>query len=192
MFIFWSLARVKACVRAISSACCEDVWVGSVADLMRLAGITLSGCPWTIVYRAPNGACFGAVPSMNYDGTLESVRGWSVICSKGLSVTSKVWTQSWNRCSASGSGVGSKLAGLRGLQGIKERDGPRRCGWGFVIEQGAEKGKPDERVNLWRNEVSIHLEEHFGLVFGLHVLRGWLQLRPEDKVAIWAWRDQVV
>ena len=34
MFIFWSLARVKACVRVISSAYCEDMWVG-VADLRR-------------------------------------------------------------------------------------------------------------------------------------------------------------
>ena len=57
------------------------------------------------------------------------------------------------------------------------------CG-GSVVEQWAEKGKPDERVNLRRNEVSIHLEEHFGLVFGIQVLRGWLQLRPGDKVAI--------
>ena len=53
-----------------------------------------------------------------------------------------------------------------------------------VVEQGAEKGKPDERVNLCRNDVSVYLEEHFGLVFGLQVLRGWLQLRPGDKVAI--------
>ena len=43
---------------------------------------------------------------------------------------------------------------------------------GCVVEQGVEKGKPDERVNLGRNEMSIHLEEHFGLVFGLQVLRG--------------------
>ena len=130
MFIFWSLARVKACVRAISSACCEDVWAGSVADLMRQGGIPLSVRPWTIAYPAPNGAYVWALPSMNqYSGTLGPVRGWPVIYSKGLSIISKVWTQSWNRCSAFGSGVGSKLAGLRGLQGIKERDGSRRCVW---------------------------------------------------------------
>ena len=50
------------------------------------------------------------------------------------------------------------------------------CG-GFVVEQGAEKEKPDGR-----NEVSIHLEEHFGLVFGLQLLRGWLQLRRRGSV----------
>ena len=55
---------------------------------------------------------------------------------------------------------------------------------GSVVEQGAEKGKPDERVNLRWNEVNIHLEEHFRLVFGLQELRGWLQLRLGDKVAI--------
>ena len=43
---------------------------------------------------------------------------------------------------------------------------------GSAVKQGAEKGKPDERVNLCRNDVSIHLEEHFGLVLGLQVLRG--------------------
>ena len=52
MFIFWSLARVKACVRVISSASCEDVWVGNVADLMRWGGITLLGCPWTIAFSS--------------------------------------------------------------------------------------------------------------------------------------------
>ena len=41
-----------------------------------------------------------------------------------------------------------------------------------VVEQGAEKRKPDERVNLRWNEVNIHLEEHFRLVFGLQVLTG--------------------
>ena len=141
MFIFWSFARVKACVRAISSAYCEDVWAGSVVDLMRQGGIILSGCPWTIVYPAPNGACFWALPSMNQDGTLGSLRGWSVIRSKGLSVISKVWTQSWDRCSASGSGVGSKLAGLRGLQGIKERDGSKRCVWRICNWAGGRERK---------------------------------------------------
>ena len=57
------------------------------------------------------------------------------------------------------------------------------CG-GSIVKQGAEKGKPDERVNLRWNEVNIPLEEHFRLVFGLQELRGWLQLRPGDKVAI--------
>ena len=65
------------------------------------------------------------------------------------------------------------------------------CG-GFVVKQGSEKGKPNERVNLWRNEESIHLKESFGLVFGLQVLRKQLQLRPGDKVAIWVWWDWVV
>ena len=50
------------------------------------------------------------------------------------------------------------------------------CG-GFVVEQGAEKEKPDGRT-----EVSIHLEEHFGLVFGLQLLRGWLQLCRRGSV----------
>ena len=155
MFIFWSLARVKACVRAISSACCEDVWAGSVADLMRQGGITLSHCPWTIAYPAPNGACFWALPSMNQYGTLGSLRGWSVICSKGLSVISKVWTQSWDRCSASGSGVGSKLAGLRGLQGIKERDGSRRCVWRICSRAGGR-----ERKARWESKSLKEWGEH--------------------------------
>ena len=30
--------------------------------------------------------------------------------------------------------------------------------------------------------MSIHLEEHFGLVFGLQVLRGWLQLCKRGSV----------
>ena len=141
MFIFWSLARVKACVKAISSAYCEDVWAGNVADLMRREGITLLGSPWTIVYPAPNGACFWALPSMNQDGTLGSVRGWSVICSNGLSVISKVWIQSWDRCSASGSGVGSKLAGLRGLQSMKERDVSRRYVWRICSQAGDRERK---------------------------------------------------
>ena len=55
---------------------------------------------------------------------------------------------------------------------------------GSVVKHGAEKGKPDERVNLRWNEVNIHLEEHFRLVSGLQELRRWLQLRPGDKVAI--------
>ena len=172
MLIFWSLARVKACVRAINSACCGDVWVGSVADLMRQGGITLSHCPWTRAYPAPNGACFWAVSSMNQDGTLGSVRSWSVICSKGLSVISKVWTQSWDRCGVSGSGVGTKLVGLRVYEAWKKGMGRGGVHGGSVVKQGVEKGKSNERVNLWRNEVSIHLEEHLWLVFGLQVLRG--------------------
>ena len=141
MFIFWSLARVKGCVRAISSACCEDVWAGSVADLMRRGGITLSGCPWTIAYLAPNGACFWALQPMNQDGTVGLVRGWSVLCSNRLSVISKVWTQSWDRCFASGSGVGSKRAGLRGLQGMKERDGSRTSVWRICSRAGGRERK---------------------------------------------------
>ena len=129
MFTFCSLARVKAWVRAISSACCEDMWAGSVADLMRWGGITLSGCPWTLAYPSPNGACFWPLPSMNQDVTVGSAKGWSVICLKGFSDISKVWTQSWDRCSASGPGVGTKLAGFRCLQGVKERNGSRRCAW---------------------------------------------------------------
>ena len=149
MFIFWSLARAKAGVRAISSACCKDVWVVSVTDLMRWRGIALSGCPWTIVYSAPNGACFWALSSMNQDGTLGSVRGWSVLCLKGLGVISKVWTQSWNRCFDFGSGVGSKLAGLRGLQGVKERGGSRRCAWKICSRAGdRERKAPWERKSL--------------------------------------------
>ena len=125
MFMFWSLARVKYCVSLLGG--CVS-WECGWLDEVR--GITLSGCPWTIAYPAPNRACFWALPSVNHDGTLGSERGWSVICSKGLSVISKVWTQSWDRCSVSGSGVGSKLTGLRCLQGIKERDGLRRiCSW---------------------------------------------------------------
>ena len=30
--------------------------------------------------------------------------------------------------------------------------------------------------------MSLHLEEHFGLVFGLQVLRGWLQLCRSGSV----------
>ena len=56
---------------------------------MRRGGITLSGCPWTIVYPALNGACFWALSSVNQDRTMGSVRGRSVICSNGLSVISK-------------------------------------------------------------------------------------------------------
>ena len=155
MFVFWSLARVKACVRAISSACCEDVWAGSVAHLMRRGGITLSGCPWTIVYSAPNGACFGALSSVNQDGNLGSVRGWSFICLKGLSIMSKVWTQSWNRCFVFGSGVGSKLAGLRGLQGIRERDGSRRCVWRICSWAGGR-----ERKAWWESKSLKEWGEH--------------------------------
>ena len=141
MFTFWSLARVKACVRAISSVCCEDVWAGNVADMMRRGKINLSGCPWTLVYPAPNGACLCALPSMNQDGTVGSVMGWSIICSKGLSDISKVRTQSWDRCSASGSGVGYKVAGLRGLQGVKERDGLRRYAWRICSRAGGKERK---------------------------------------------------
>ena len=157
MFTFWSLARVKACVRAISSACCEDVWAGSVADLMRQGGIPLPGRPWTTAYPAPNGAYVWALPSVNQDGTLGSVRGWSVICSKGLSVISKIWTQSWDRYSASGSGVGSKLAGLRGLQGIKERDGSRKCVWKIYSWAGGR-----ERKAWWESKSLKEWGEHAG------------------------------
>ena len=165
MFIFWSLARVKACVKAISSACFEDVWAGNVTNWMRRGKITLSDCTWIIVYPAPNESCFWALPSMNQDGTVGLVRGWSVICSKGLSVISNVWTQSWDSCSASGSGVGSKLAGLKGLQGIKERDGSRRCG-GSVVK------RVRERKAWWENKC---LKE-----WGEHTFRGAFQ------VSFWA------
>ena len=57
------------------------------------------------------------------------------------------------------------------------------CG-GFVVEQGAEKEKPNGRVNRGRNEVSVHLEEHLGLVFGLQLLRGWLQLCRRGSVVV--------
>ena len=118
MFTFWSLTRVKACVRVVSSACSEDVsWECGWFDEAR--GITLSGCSWTIVYPAPNGASFWELPSMNQDGTAGSVIGWLVICSKGLGDISKFWTQSWDRCSASGSGVGNKLTGLRGFTSVQ-------------------------------------------------------------------------
>ena len=46
-----------------------------MADLMRQGGIPLSGRLWTIVYLAPNGAYVWALPSVNQDGTLGSVRG---------------------------------------------------------------------------------------------------------------------
>ena len=118
-------------------------------------GITLSGCPWTRAYPAPNGACFWAVSSMNQDGTLGSVRGWSVICSKGLNVISKVWTQSWDRCSVSGCGVGSKLAGLRGLQGMKERDRSSRCVWRIYSWAGGR-----ERKARWESKSLKEWGEH--------------------------------
>ena len=181
MFIFWSLARVKACVKAISSAYCEDVWAGNVADLMRREGITLLGCPWTIVYPAPNGACFWALPSMNQDGTLGSVRGWSVKCSKRLSVISKVWTQSWDRCSASGSGVRSKLAGLRGLQGIKERDGLRSCAWRICSRAGG-----TERKARWESKSLKEWSEHtFRGAFGVSFWASGIK----RVVAAKAWRQ---
>ena len=168
-------------------------WWGEGDNIVRLSLDSVSSPKWglclgTVIY----GPGWDSGVSKGLNWTELNWRGWLVIHSKGLSVIFKVWTQSWDRCSASGSGVGSKLAGLRGLQGIKERDGSRRCVWRICSQAGERERKPNERVNLWRNEVSIHLEEHFRLVFGIQVLRRWLQLRPGDKVAIQDWRDRVV
>ena len=149
MFIFLFLARVKACVRINQFSLLWGCVSWDCGWLDEARGVTFLGCPWTIVYRAPKGACFWAVSSVNHDGTLGSIRGWSVICSKGLNVIPKVWTQSWNGCfvSGSGSGVGSKLAGLRGLQGIKERDGSRRCVWRICSRAG-----DTERKAWWESK----------------------------------------
>ena len=179
--MFWSLARAMPCARAIISGCCEDVWAGSVVDLMRRGGKTLWGCPWTIVYPAPNGTYFWALLFVNQDGAVESVRGRSVICSKGFSVMSKVWTQSWDRCSASESSVGSTLAGLRGLQGIKERDGSRRCTWRICSQTGSRERK------AWRESESLK-------EWGEHTFRGAFQVSfwasgIKRVVAAKAWRQ---
>ena len=192
MFIFWSLARVKSCVRAISLACCKDVWAGSVADLMRWVGMALSGCPWTIAYPAPSGACFWAVASMNQDGTVGSVRGWLVICSMGLSVVSKSEHSHEIGVLLLGAGVGSNLAGLRGLQGIKEKDGLRRCAWRICSQAGGR-----ERKARWESKSLKERGEHtfrgaFWVTFGASGIKRVVAAKAWRQGGHRVWRDWVV
>ena len=153
------LARVKALVRAVSSACWEVVWGGRGEASVLWVPWLWWRSPWMMAHPAAKGGDFWELPSINQCGVSGSRMGWSVKCWKGFWVRSTVRPQLCRRGPVV-EDVGNKLAGLRGEHGENESWESRRKACRTCTLDGGRERKAQCDTSLGRRVENRLLKGH--------------------------------